>query len=312
MERKNANKSIAIITKKYNIKNRKGEAVAYTIISQNNTTTTLADENGNVITVPARVTLATSTDYTITKVNNNSVDLEDGDGKIIRGVPACVVLAGEGGGGATYTAGNGISIDSNNEISVADPVLVNKTAKSHSLAISDYPSFNDSHMGTSAIYIGRTARGFDNAYVGNNAVGIGVNSLGSASNYGTAINAGSGEYSVFVGSGTQGDTGNHNTGIGYKTGSDFNKKYGVAIGVGAWIGANNTIQICAKGNDTVVSNHDANTFKVANANGNFELMNANGNLPADRLASTTGLADGNYRLRLVMASGVPTLEWVAE
>lgn len=39
---------------------------------------------------------------------------------------------------------------------------------------------------------------------------------------------------------------------------------------------------------------------------------ATGNLPADRLASTTGLADGNYRLRLVMASGVPTLEWVAE
>ena len=98
MERKNANKSIAIITKKYNIKNRKGETVAYTIISQNNTTTTLSDENGNVITVPARVTLATSTDYTIKKVNNNSVDLESGDGKIIRGVPACVVLAGEGGG----------------------------------------------------------------------------------------------------------------------------------------------------------------------------------------------------------------------
>ena len=73
--------------------------MAYTIISQNNTTTTLSDENGNVITVPARVTLATSTDYTIIKVNNNSVDLEDGDGKIIRGVPACVVLAGEGGGG---------------------------------------------------------------------------------------------------------------------------------------------------------------------------------------------------------------------
>lgn len=73
--------------------------MAYTIISQNNTTTTLADENGNVITVPARVTLATSTDYTITKVNNNSVDLVDGNGKVIRGVPACVVLAGEGGGG---------------------------------------------------------------------------------------------------------------------------------------------------------------------------------------------------------------------
>ena len=64
--------------------------------------------------------------------------------------------------------------------------------------------------------------------------------------------------------------------------------------------------------DTRTENNDANTFKVANANGNFEMMDANGNLPADRLASTTGLTDGNYRLRLVMASGVPTLEWVAE
>lgn len=79
--------------------------MAYTIISQNNTTTTLADENGNVITVPARVTLATSTDYTITKVNNNSVDLVDGNGKVIRGVPACVVLAGGGGGGDQHNLG---------------------------------------------------------------------------------------------------------------------------------------------------------------------------------------------------------------
>ena len=59
-------------------------------------------------------------------------------------------------------------------------------------------------------------------------------------------------------------------------------------------------------------NSDANTFKVGNANGNFEMMDANGNLPADRLASTTGLADGNYRLRLTMSNGTPTLTWVAE
>lgn len=60
------------------------------------------------------------------------------------------------------------------------------------------------------------------------------------------------------------------------------------------------------------TNSDANTFKVGNNNGNFEIMDANGNLPADRLASTTGLADGNYRLRLTMTNGVPTLSWVAE
>ena len=36
------------------------------------------------------------------------------------------------------------------------------------------------------------------------------------------------------------------------------------------------------------------------------------NVQPSGLPSTTGLGDGNYRLRLVMASGVPTLEWVAE
>lgn len=63
---------------------------------------------------------------------------------------------------------------------------------------------------------------------------------------------------------------------------------------------------------TYTTNNEANTFKVANANGNYKMMDADGTIPADRLASTTGLADGNYRLRLTMASGVPTLSWVAE
>lgn len=81
----------------------------------------------------------------------------------------------------------------------------------------------------------------------------------------------------------------------------------ISIGTENTVSATRAIQI-----GHGATNSDANTFKVANANGNFELMNANGNLPADRLASTTGLVDGNYRLRLTMASGVPTLSWVAE
>jgi hypothetical protein len=165
--------------------------VAYTIISQNNTTTTLSDENGNVITVPARVTLATSTDYTIKKVNNNSVDLEDGDGKIIRGVPACVVLAGEGGGGggSSYTAGTGISIDANNEISVTDPVaqLVESGGSgsiyglwASSSVTSPYGNivlgYNASQMNDSVM--GATAIG-SNASVGNGATAIGRNARAS-------------------------------------------------------------------------------------------------------------------------------------
>lgn len=73
--------------------------MAYEIISQNNTTTTLSDGT-NTITVPARVTLATSTSYTISEVNNNTATLEGSDGSVIRDVPCVVVLAGEGGGGS--------------------------------------------------------------------------------------------------------------------------------------------------------------------------------------------------------------------
>lgn len=91
--------------------------------------------------------------------------------------------------------------------------------------------------------------------------------------------------------------------------------HAVAIGANAEVayGAAHAIQIGATTNTSgPTTNSDANTFKVANENGNFEMMDANGNLPADRLASTTGLADGNYRLRLTMSNGVPTLTWVAE
>ena len=114
-----------------------------------------------------------------------------------------------------------------------------------------------------------------------------------AGNIGSNLNA-----SVFIGSNT-----------GALTGAQ-SASYCIAIGSDAHTTANNAILLNVSG--SAKTNSDTNTFKVANANGNFELMDANGNLPADRLASTTGLADGNYRLRLVMASGVPTLEWVAE
>ena len=79
--------------------------MAYTVISQNNTTTTLADELGNVIHVPARVHLATSTDYTITKVNNSTATLEDGNGNVIRDVPCVAVLYGGDSGGDQHNLG---------------------------------------------------------------------------------------------------------------------------------------------------------------------------------------------------------------
>lgn len=51
--------------------------------------------------------------------------------------------------------------------------------------------------------------------------------------------------------------------------------------------ASHAIQLGASTTDDYVTNPDANTFKVANANGNFEMMDANGNVPLERLTYVT-------------------------
>lgn len=73
--------------------------MAYTIISQNNNTTTLSD-GVNTITVPSRVNL-TSGNFTIVEVNNNMATLEDGDGNVYRDIPCVVNLVDAGGGGSS-------------------------------------------------------------------------------------------------------------------------------------------------------------------------------------------------------------------
>ena len=151
---------------------------------------------------------------------------------------------------------------------------------------SDKPLVNTA-TGTNSLTIAGTPA------TGNNATNIGGASSTVA--WGTAI-----------GRATTVTAGN---GIAIGFGATAKKTYSMSIGNGI-ADANNAIQLSNTSNTQ--TNSDANTFKVGNANGNFEMMDANGNLPADRLASTTGLADGNYRLRLTMASGVPTLTWVAE
>lgn len=70
--------------------------------------------------------------------------------------------------------------------------------------------------------------------------------------------------------------------VGYS--AESRGDYGVAVGRSAnvGIGATKAIQL---GQGT---NNDANTFKVANANGNFEMMSADGTIPADRMSATAG------------------------
>lgn len=142
-----------------------------------------------------------------------------------------------------------------------------------------------------------------------NTYTINIGAQSSSSGDGVAIGwkaQGSGGGSIAIGKQAK-TSGMGSVAIGQS--AEVQKNYGVAIGVEAKTTAYGAIQIASIYGCT---NSDAHTFKVGTPNGNFELMNANGNLPAARLASTTGLADGNYRLRLTIASGVATLSWVAE
>lgn len=182
-------------------------------------------------------------------------------------------------GGGSYTAGNGISIDANNEISVADPVLVNKATGTDSITIgggSGYPSAQH------------------NIVVGSWAT-VGYNQYSSSRG------------NIVVGDSARMRNGNNNIVIGYNAG-DSTPNSGdnsIAIGTGAKYGANYAIQL--GGNNQ--TNSDANTFKVGNANGNFEIMSANGTVPTARLTKvnttvTLAVADWSSNTQTVNVTGM--------
>lgn len=247
--------------------------MAYTIISQNNNTTTLTD-GINTITVPSRVNL-TSGNFTIVEVNNNMATLQDGDGNVYRDVPCVATLVDAGGPGLpdqTGHSGEFLTTDGT-DASWSDKPLVNTATGTNSVSVLSVAS------GQSSVVIGY-------------GVGAGRNSVSIGSTGNTSTN--NGAYAIAIGT-------NAITTGSYALGPR------IAIGNNVTSAASRAIQLGFNG-----TNPDANTFKVANANGNYEIMSADGTIPADRLASTTGLADGNYRLRLTMTDGVPTLSWVAE
>lgn len=79
-----------------------------------------------------------------------------------------------------------------------------------------------------------------------------------------------------------------------------------AVGYYATVSAENAIQL-GRG-----INSDTNTFKVANANNNFELMSADGTIPTDRY-TTTPTDSGTYVPKLTIAEdGTATREWGTE
>ena len=132
---------------------------------------------------------------------------------------------------------------------------------------------------------------------------------GSTSNY--AINIGSssiaGSYCIAIGK-IANVQANDSIGIGnYTMFQHPADTYSVAIGYRASIGKPNAIQINVSGN--VAQNDVANTFKVANQNGNYEIMSADGTVPTARLTkvnttATLAVADWSSNTQTVTVNGV--------
>ena len=198
-----------------------------------------------------------------------------------------------GGGGGSYTAGTGIDI-TGTTISTDVPMATVSTS-------ADAPSATaaSGNTGTIAIGAGSMAGG---SYSGNNSIAIGENA--------NAKDNLSGNYNVAIGGSATARAAA--TAVGYAA---YGAHHSVAIGDnmcsyngGVIIGSADS-QVIGTGKgcfDVVLYNDQTYTSTL------YNILDINGILAADRLASTTGLADGNYRLRLTMASGVPTLSWVAE
>ena len=79
---------------------------------------------------------------------------------------------------------------------------------------------------------------------------------------------------------------------GVSIGSSANAQGTRSIAIGNRAKASGAGSIQLNTQNASVNNTDANTFKVANANGNFEIMSADGTIPAARHADTTSAAQG--------------------
>ena len=111
--------------------------------------------------------------------------------------------------------------------------------------------------------------------------------------------------SVVIGK-SSGNTANQSVVIGYNA---LATSSGIAIGVRAMVSNNGAIQINSnKYASSYITNSDANTFKVANYNGNYEIMSADGTIPTDRF-TTTPVANGTYVPTVSISSGVATRSW---
>lgn len=89
-------------------------------------------------------------------------------------------------------------------------------------------------------------------------------------------------------------TGSFNDTVAVGHDAKASSDYAIAIGGNTNATAAGAIQLGSRGtNGQSATNSDADTFKVGNANGNFEIMSADGTIPEARLADTTNAQQGD-------------------
>lgn len=142
-----------------------------------------------------------------------------------------------------------------------------------------------------------------------NAISIGKNANGTSGGVAIGFSATSGSPNT-VGIGDQTYTGSTSAiAIGSSASVMYNSGNGIAIGNSAKLANNatNSIQLGTGQTDTV------HTFSVGFSGlGNYPMLDGQtGLIPAARLGAIPS-SDGNYRLRLTISGGTPTVSWVAE
>lgn len=129
-------------------------------------------------------------------------------------------------------------------------------------------------------------------------------------------NADAGKDTVAIGNAAYNFLGKNSVAIGYNAGGVGS--YAIAIGNNAHAATNSILLSCC--NSLIVQNNDANTFKVANQNGIFEMMSADGTIPHARLTNavqsttvTIATADWSLNTVSVTVSGLTatSVVWVA-
>ena len=129
-------------------------------------------------------------------------------------------------------------------------------------------------------------------------INIGVGSVGHREAVVIGHNATSNRGNIIIGDQVNGTNASYGVAIGTSSRIGTILGYEIAIGTGAKTSAAHAIQLGSYGSSS--TNSDANTFKVGNANGNFEIMSADGTVPHARLTNavvsnsiTIAVADWN-------------------